>query len=183
VTGTTRPGVPPSPDPVASPDAYRATILGWLADDDPAEVQAGTPGRLRALVRDAGARLRERPEAAEWSVIECVGHMVDSEIVASARARWIVAEDTADSVGDDQDRWVAGLGHRDDDPDQLIALFEVLRSANLRLWANADPATRIRVGVHRERGPESYALMWRLIAGHDRHHLDQAERALARLRG
>jgi hypothetical protein len=40
-------------------------------------------------------------------------------------------------------------------------------------------ADRERFGVHRERGPESYALTFTLIAGHDRFHLAQARRALA----
>lgn len=34
-----------------------------------------------------------------------------------------------------------------------------------------------------ERGPESYELTFRLIAGHDRFHLAQAERTLATIRG
>jgi hypothetical protein len=38
------------------------------------------------------------------------------------------------------------------------------------------------VGIHRERGPESYGLIVQLAAGHDRLHLDQAERALASVR-
>jgi hypothetical protein len=169
-----------SPDPVAAPDAYRREILGWLGDDDPAAVQAATTGRLRALVRTAGEQLRDRPEPAEWSVIECIGHLADSEIVASARMRWILAEDKPQIIGYDQDRWVDGLGHRGDDPDGLIALFEALRGANLRLWRTLSPAAMQRVGIHNERGPESLDLMWRLTAGHDRFHVAQAERVLAR---
>jgi plasmid stabilization system protein ParE len=170
-----------SPDPVAAPDAYRREILGWLGDDDPAAVQAATTGRLRALVRTAGEHLRDRPEPAEWSVIECIGHLADSEIVASARMRWILAEDKPQIIGYDQDRWVDGLGHRDDDPEQLIALFDALRTANLQLWRSVPAAARDRVGLHNERGPESYGLIWRLTAGHDRFHVAQAERALAGL--
>ncbi len=172
-----------SPDPVASPDAYRTEILGWLGDDDPAVVQAATSDRLRAVVEAAGTRLRDRPAPSEWSVIECVGHLVDSEIVTAARIRWITAEDEPDIVGYDQDRWVDRLHHRDDDPDDLISLFEALRTANLRLWTASTKADRNRIGIHRERGPESYDLIWRLIAGHDRFHLAQADRALAAVLG
>jgi hypothetical protein len=43
-------------------------------------------------------------------------------------------------------------------------------------------ADRDRVGIHRERGPESYGLIVRLGAGHDRFHIAQAERALAAVR-
>jgi hypothetical protein len=169
-------------DPVASPDAYRQQLLSWLGEDDPATVQEGTAGRLREIVRAAGDRLRVRPEPTEWSVLECVGHLVDSELVTSARIRWILAEDEPDIVGYDQDRWVDGLRHGDDDPEDLIALFEALRDANLRLWAATPPAGRERFGRHRERGPESYGLMVQLAAGHDRFHIAQAKRALAAVR-
>ena len=111
-------------DPVSSPEAYRRELLSWLGDDDPAVVQQATVERLREIVQVAGDRLRVRPEPREWSVIECVGHLVDSELVAGARMRWILAEDEPDIVGYDQDRWVDGLRHRDDDPQDLIALFE-----------------------------------------------------------
>jgi hypothetical protein len=174
--------MPQSPDPVAAPDAYRVEILGWLGHDDPTVVQSGTAEHLRALVRVAGDRLRYRPAPTEWSVVECVGHLVDSEFVLSARMRWIIAEDEPAIVGYDQDRWVDGLGHRDDDPAELITLFVALRTANLRLWRTLSPAAMQRVGVHNERGPESLDLMWRLTAGHDRFHVAQAERALAALR-
>ena len=170
-------------DPVAAPDAYRREILSWLGDDDPAVVQGATVAAMRALVSAAGAHLRIRPQPTEWSVIECLGHLFDSEIITSARVRWIIAEDEPDIVGYDQDRWVDGLGHREDDPDGLIATFAALREANLRLWASRPSADRERFGVHRERGPESYELITRLQAGHDRFHLAQAERALVVIRG
>jgi hypothetical protein len=169
-------------DPVASPEAYRRLILSYLGEDDPAVVQAATAAHMRELVRTAGERLRDRPEPTEWSVIECLGHLVDSEFVASARMRWILAEDEPEIVGYDQDRWVDGLRHRDDDPEELIILFETLRASNLRLWAQTPVADRERFGRHTERGPESYGLIVRLGAGHDRFHLAQAERALAAVR-
>jgi hypothetical protein len=170
-----------SPDPVAAPDAYRREILGWLGDDDPALVQASTVERLRNVVRAAGPRLRDRPAPGEWSVVECVGHLADSEVVTSARLRWIVAEDEPAIIGYDQDRWVDRLAHRDDDPDELIAQFEALRAANLRLWRSLPAEAPARFGIHSERGPESIELIWRLTAGHDRFHVAQAERALASL--
>ncbi len=167
-------------DPVSEPDAYRRLLLGLLGADDPEAVATTTADRMRDLVVAAGTRLRDRPTPTEWSVIECLGHLLDSELVTSARIRWIVAEDEPDIVGYDQDRWVERLAHRDDDPDDLIAQFAVLRSANVRLWIRTTAADHDRVGIHRERGPESFDLIRRLSAGHDRFHLAQAERALAR---
>ena len=63
-----------------------------------------------------------------------------------------------------------------------MALFETLRAANLELWSRMPVPSRERIGQHRERGPESYDLTFRLVAGHDRFHLAQAGRALAEVR-
>jgi hypothetical protein len=170
-------------DPVASPGAYQQLLLSFLGPDDPAEVQAATPAAIRALIAEAGGLVRERPEPAEWSVQECLGHLVDGELIAGARYRWIVAEDEPDIVGYDQDRWVDRLRHGDDDPAALLAVFDALRRANLELWAHVPVADRARIGRHRERGPESYDLTFRLAAGHDRFHLAQARRTLEAIRG
>jgi hypothetical protein len=70
-----------------------------------------------------------------------------------------------------------------EEPEPMLQLFEALRAANLALWKRTPPKLRERVGVHRERGPESDGLSFTLIAGHDRFHLDQATRALALVRG
>jgi DinB superfamily len=171
-----------SPDPVAEPDAYRATLLGALGDDDLPTALASSLAALKRLIEDAGDLVRVRPEPAEWSVLECVGHIVDAELVVSTRVRWIISEDQPDIVGYDQDLWVDGLRHDQDDPAILLALFEGLRRANLDLWARVPVEARARVGLHRERGAESYELTTRLSAGHDRVHIAQAHRALARLR-
>ena len=96
----------------------------------------------------------------------------------AGRSRWILAEDEPDIVGYDQDRWVTELGQVGEDPGQLIAVFDALRRWDLALWERTTPEQRARVGVHRERGPESYELTFRLAAGHDRVHLAQARRAI-----
>jgi hypothetical protein len=104
--------------------------------------------------------------------------MLDGEVVSSARYRWILAHDEPRLTGYDQDLWVERLRHNEADPEELLAVFEALRTANLALWTASSEAERARVGLHEERGPESYELTFRLIAGHDRNHLAQARRAL-----
>ena len=167
------------PDPISTPEAYRASLFAALGDDDPAVAQRQTAAVIRALVAEAGDLLRTRPEPGEWSVLECVGHIVDAELVSGTRERWIISEDRPQIVGYDQALWVDRLDHNADDPELLIATFEALRSANLDLWARRPVADHARVGLHNERGPESYEMTFRLAAGHDRVHLDQARRALA----
>ncbi|MFN2483834.1 MAG: DinB family protein [Candidatus Limnocylindria bacterium] len=165
-------------DPVAEPSAYQQLLLGELGDDDPAVVQAATPPELRWLVGEAAAALRTRPADREWSVLELIGHIVDAEVVYSGRYRWILAHDEPSLIGYDQDRWVERLGHNADEPEDLLRLFEALREANLALWRRTPDPERARVGMHSERGPESYELSFRLIAGHDRLHVSQMRRTL-----
>jgi hypothetical protein len=172
-----------SPDPISEPKAYQDHLIGLVGKDDPAEVQAATPALVRALLAEAGTDVRTRPEDREWSALECIAHIVDAELVSSARYRWILAHDEPDIVGYDQDRWVDRLHHPVEEADALLAVFEPLRQANLALWSRTPVADRDRIGIHRERGPESYGLTFTLVAGHDRFHLAQARRALELVRG
>ena len=167
-----------SPDPVNDPKAYQDFLLAALGSADPATVQAGTPAAMRQLVSEAGPHLRTRPAPGEWSALEAIGHIVDAEVVSSARYRFVIAHDEPPLIGYDQDLWVRGLHHNDDDASALLDQFEAMRLANVAMWRRSSPADRDRVGLHAERGPESYDLMFQLLAGHDRLHLSQGRDAL-----
>ena len=164
------------------PNDYQRLLLTALGERDPADVQSETPGLLRGLVAEAGDDLRTPAAPGEWSVFECIGHIVDDELVVGVRYRWILSHDEPDVAPFDQDLWVDRL-HNDpgESIDDLLELFEALRRANLRLWRSRPPADRDRLGMHAERGPESYGLNFRLIAGHDLVHMDQARKALAQV--
>jgi hypothetical protein len=170
-------------DPVNQPNEYQQMLLGLLGDLDPAEVQGSTPAALRALIAEAGHDLKTRPEPKEWSVQQCVAHICDAELVIAGRYRWILAHETPDIQPYDQDLWVDKFhANSDEAADDLLAWFEPLRAADLELWRRTPVAERARYGVHRERGPESYELTFKLTAGHDLFHLDQSRRTLEQVR-
>ncbi len=171
-----------NPDPMSEPSAYQGLLVSLLGPDDPVEVQEGTSATLRGLVAEAGSNLRTRPAPAEWSIVELVGHIADAELVSSGRYRWILAHDTPTIQAYDQDQWTERLRHREADAGSLLTLFDTLRTANLALWRRTPVVERSRYGVHAERGPESYELTFRLIAGHDRFHIAQARRTIAAIR-
>ena len=172
-----------APDPVAAARAYQEFLLAALGDDDPADAAAEAPGNIRALITDAGELLRVRPEPGEWSALLCLAHISDAELVMSGRYRWVLAHDRPELIGYDQDLWVDRLHTDDDDPFELLTQFEVLRAGNIDLWRRTGDVDRQRVALHRERGPESYDLMFRMLGGHDRVHLAQARRALEAAQG
>lgn len=169
-----------SPDPIDEPQAYQQHLLSLLGDDDPATVQHATPGEWHTMIDLAGSNLNTAPSEGEWSVFGCLAHAVDAEIVMSGRYRWIVAHDRPPLLGYDQDLWVQRL-HGDAEAEStadLLACFAALRTTNLSLWRRSSEEDRARVGLHDERGQESFDLSFRMIAGHDRFHLAQARRAL-----
>ncbi len=170
-------------DPVQNPQAYQKMLIDLVGDDDPAEVQRATSASLRHVIVDAGDLLRTRPAEGEWSVIEVLGHMLDGEIISSARYRWVIVENQPPLIGYDQDLWVDAQGYNDADPMKVLETFDALRSANLALWRRSTPEQRARDGMHSERGPESFDLMFRLIAGHSRFHLNQMRSTLDTVRG
>jgi hypothetical protein len=169
-------------DPANPGYDYQSLLLAALGTDDPAEAMAQTPAVLRALVVEAGSDLRVRPAPGEWSVIEVIGHIVDAELVSSIRYRWIVAHDQPDLPGYDQAKWASQLRHAEADPAELLSAFDGLRALNLSLWRRLPIEDRARVGIHLERGPESYELTFALVAGHDRIHIAQAREALQQIR-
>ena len=166
-------------DPVARPSEYQQMLLGVLGDRDPAEVAAGLPDEAEKLVAQAGEHLRTRPAPSEWSPIEILGHLVDAEIVLAARYRWVLAHDEPPLVPYDQDLWVDRLGHRDEDPQEMLALFRALIRSHVRLWARSSDSNKASVGMHAERGPESYELSFRMLAGHGLFHLAQMRRTIS----
>jgi hypothetical protein len=173
---------PESPDPIQDPSGYQRHLLDLLGDDDPARVQTETPSAFRALLELAGPDASANPDPTEWSVAQCLAHVTDAEIVVSGRYRWILAHDEPPLIGYDQDLWVDRLHTPADPPHELFSLLEPLRAANVALWRRTPDERRGRLGMHAERGPESYELTFRLIAGHDRFHLAQAQRSLAAVR-
>ena len=170
-------------DPVARTSEYQQMLLGVLGERDPAQVIASVPDELDRLVGEAGEHLRTRPAEGEWSPIEILGHLLDAEIVLAGRYRWILAHDEPPLIAYDQDLWVGRLRHRDDDPAEMLALFRALVRSHLHLWERTPAADRARVGMHAERGPESYEQSFRMLAGHGLFHLAQLRRTLTQVRG
>jgi DinB superfamily len=168
-------------DPVADPQGYQRELLALLGGEDPVGVLAGTPLAVRQ--RTAGlseAALARRPEPAEWSVAELLGHLWDSELVYAFRARAILAQDTPRLAGYDQEAW-ATLPRPPFT--ELPDAFAALRGANLALIRQIPEPMWDRAGVHEERGPMTFRLLTQTMAGHDRAHLKQLERTAESVTG
>ena len=173
----------PAASSAAAAAAYVDAVLGLIGDQDPVEVLRATPGAVRRFLDGVPNEIVGRPEApGQWSIVEVIQHLADSDLVGGFRLRMVLAHDRPPLAGYDQDLWADRLRYRDADVRQAFEQFTALRAANLRLWERLTPAELARVGLHAERGEESVEHMRRLYAAHDLLHLRQLERIHTALR-
>jgi hypothetical protein len=167
-------------DPVQDPQGYQKELLALLGGADPVDVLAATPRAVRDAAKGvSGDLLSQRPEPKEWSAAEVLGHLWDSEIAYSFRARAILAQDQPRLIGYDQDAWAALARppfH------EMLDAFAALRAATLVLIRQTPESRWDRIGIHEERGPLSFRVMTQTMAGHDRAHLRQLEQTIAAVR-
>ncbi len=168
-------------DPVTDPQGYQRELLALLGGQDPVDVLAQTVTAVHKHTAGLPDEvLRRRPEPAEWSVAELLGHLFDGELAFAWRSRMILGQDRPPLTGYDQDAWAAlprpGFG-------DLLNGFHALRLANLVLVRQIPAQLWDRVGVHSERGETSFRLLVETTAGHDRAHLAQLEKTVAAVRG
>lgn len=168
---------------VTNPEAYRENLFTLLGHQDPLKVLAQTASDLADIVRkNSVTLLRSRPFEGKWTPNEIIGHLTDSEWVYGFRLRLILCEDNPTILGVNQDSWVAGQYHNEREPAEHVEMFRTMRQFNLALWKRLWPADLTRTGLHNERGPESLAVMLRMMAGHDLSHLDQIARHVEAVR-
>jgi hypothetical protein len=136
-----------------------------------------TPQRWTELAAAVPDELfRQRPTPSEWSALECLQHIIDTErqpfphrLVALRRNQDVPAFDP-------EQQGTQGSG--EDTPVALAATFAELRSANLALVAEVTEDEFGNGGFHSELGPVTLGQLLHEWAAHDLDHTIQAERAL-----
>lgn len=160
-------------------NAYRDRLLGLLGPDEPFEVLAATPARMRALADAIGQRGFERPFGpGKWTGRHVLGHLADVEQAIGFRIRQVVTDADGRAIQPfDQDLWARPYSKLD--ARAAIKAFDGLRAWNLEYYRALEPGDLEKVGLHPERGEESVLTMIRMLAGHDRNHLAQLQKIAA----
>jgi hypothetical protein len=135
-----------------------------------------TPERWNNLVDAISAEaLSQQPMPKEWSAIECLQHLIDTERnVFPVRVRAFLAGQDFPAFNPD----VEGSKADKPRPVEMAAEFAHLRAESLTLLASVTPADLSRTARHAELGIVSLEEMLNEWAGHDLMHTVQAERAL-----
>ena len=159
---------------------YIARLQSYVEGRDPIAVQTETPAALaRLIARIPEGKLHRAPAPEKWSLAGIVAHLAEAEIALSWRYRQIAEHEGAALSGYDQNLWYR-LGDYDSrDAQESLALFRLLREANLRIFAQFTEDDWQRFGIHAERGRLTMKDLVTQAAGHDVSHLRQAERVAA----
>jgi len=153
---------------------YFEHLVRLCAGKDPLQIQAGTPAAIGDLIEALPeARLRLRPAADKWSVVEIVAHLAEDELVTSWRYRQMLENPGCSLTGFDQDKWAAYGRYREWSAREALEMFRLLRGANLRMLRALNDEEWARYGEHAERGRITVRDLSSHMAGHDMNHLEQ----------
>lgn len=120
--------------------------------------------------------LTRRPAPGEWSAIECLQHLVDTErLVFPVRLQALLAGRDFEAFNPDAQGTAAAEIQT---PADLAAEFARYRSANLTALAQVTDLDLPRTARHSELGVVTLAEFLHGWAAHDLNHTVQAERAM-----
>jgi uncharacterized damage-inducible protein DinB len=146
----------------------------FRAGRDPIALLKTGPAKIaRAVAGLRRSQLRKRPATGKWSIIEILGHLVDTEFTYGYRNRLSLGESGSQILGYDQAVWVREFNYRRSDPKPHLEQMRVMREATLDLVTRMPRKSWKRYGMHSERGRQTVQRNLELIAGHDLNHLDQ----------
>ncbi len=135
-----------------------------------------TPARWASLAQTIPAELLSLPPApGEWSALECLQHLIDTEPVFQFRIGAFLAGRDFPAFDPDSQ------GSRPDarrNPADLAAEYDRLRADSLDALSRLTPADLGRQALHQELGRVTLSEMIHEWAAHDLMHTVQAERAL-----
>jgi hypothetical protein len=136
-----------------------------------------TPARWKSLAGTLPGELLNRPPApGEWSAVQCLQHLVDTEqAVFAARVRFLLAEQDFPAFDPDSQGTVSRAGTS---PFELAGDFERRRLESLALLTEVKIEDLEKRARHAELGPVTLSELLHEWAAHDLMHTVQAERAL-----
>jgi hypothetical protein len=147
---------------------------------DPLQLQRQAPDILAQLIHHvSGERLKTRPRSDKWSVGEILAHLAEDEVPIAWRYRQMVEHSGIELSGFDQDFWAQAGGYNSRDPQESLALFRLLRNANLQFLEALTTDQWKSFGIHAERGRITVRDLAIHMAGHDMNHIEQVRRILA----
>ncbi len=115
--------------------------------------------------------LRFKPGPEHWSIHENVVHIADTDLVAAARLRYVLAHPGATLVAFDQNEWAKVLGYSARSLEGSLALFRAVRESTAEVLRRAPAEAWEYAGAHTELGPQTVEWIVNHFAEHLQGHL------------
>jgi len=116
------------------------------------------------------------PAPEEWSVIEIVGHLADSERIFSYRAVRIARMDPTPLPGADLEAYVPAAGFESRTLPDVVGEYMAVRGATVALLRGLDAAAWTRRGTA-DGNPISVRALAYILAGHETHHVEELRKS------
>jgi DinB superfamily len=125
-----------------------------------------------ALAGATDEELDARPAPAKWTAREIVHHLADSEMTSAIRLRLLLAVDTPQIVGYDQDEFARRL-YYDRPIEASIEAFKAARRTTAEILERMSEAEWAREGTHTEHGRYTIPRWLEIYASHAHKHAEQ----------
>jgi hypothetical protein len=163
-------------------EQYKERFRSYVAGKDPIAMQGEAPRTLASLIENVSETdLARSPAPGKWSVIEILAHLAEDELASSWRYRQMLEHDGVGLPGFDQDMWAKVGDYASWSSGEALAMFRLLREANLRMFEHLTPEQWGRHGIHSERGKMTVRELCSHMAAHDINHIEQARGILGAL--
>jgi uncharacterized damage-inducible protein DinB len=130
------------------------------------------PRLLEAAVKGIpDAELRFSPGPGHWTIHENVVHVADTDLVAAARMRYVIAQPGSTLVSFDQNLWTKALDYRSLSLEGALALLRAVRASTLEILRRAPSEAWEQQGINTEAGPQTLEWLVEHFADHVPYHL------------
>ncbi len=150
---------------------YFERYIAYVGDEDILAVMAD---QIDEVARVFGSLSTEKQHfryaADKWTVLEVLGHMLDSERVFGFRALSFARGEQASLPGFDEQAYMLHANHNDTALEQLLEEFVYTRKSHVLMFDHLKPDAWLRVGTANNNAISVRALAF-IMVGHIRHHL------------
>jgi uncharacterized damage-inducible protein DinB len=136
------------------------------------QAYADGPRLLQEAISGISAdELHFKPGPEHWSIHENVIHLVDTDLVAAGRMRFIIAQPGSALVGMDVARWAQAMAYSAQPLAEALGLLRAVRASTAALLRRVPPSAWEQTGTHTEAGPQTLEWLVEHFVEHVQHHL------------
>jgi DinB family protein len=110
-------------------------------------------------------------EIGKWSIQQIVIHLMDADLIWTARMKLIIAEEHPTILGYDESKFAASLFYDKQDAAKAVEIFDLNRMQFVIVLRKLQPSAFTRTGNHNERGPITLGQSVQAMIDHLDHHL------------